>query len=304
MRGEKERLCFEKIRIALFCKDGKLIPDPDGYSAFDVDDEAFLKETTLYCNSDFNKNYFGLLREDRSEFANIIRTARPNPSESEFPDFIFKNGFIEHFQITSSRVTCKGATHARKISDFQRKIKDETDTLEEKWNKEPCFDKVRSKSWTFQNPEHNHDFLMDSFKRNWEHHFESWKKYSGEKEIGIFLIEYPEIALAMCEAMYEDWISGMSQGDLHEQQSFKDFRLSRDKDLLKYMYKFKDEIKYVIFLNSVRCEVVCTENIPYLLRLMPWDYIIYPLQIFSTSTISCITVEAPVTGEDEKELLP
>ncbi len=303
MRGEKEWRCFERIKKEMFYEDQTPILDLDGYTAFDKDEVSFLKEATWYCNPDFNKNYFGLLGEERREFANIIRTANPNPSESEFPDFIFKNGFIEHFQITSSRSTRKGATHTRKRSDFQRQMKEEADTLKEAWNKVPCLDKIRSKSWTFQNPEHSHSFLIDSFKCNWEHHLESLKKYSGKKEIGIFLIEYPEVALEMCEAIYEDWINGMSQGDLRDQQSFKEFRLSRDKVLLEYMYDFKDEIKYVIFQNSVRCEVVRTENIPYLLRLMPWDFFIYPLQVSSTSTISCITVEVPETVENEKEIL-
>lgn len=78
---------------------------------------------------------------------------------------------------------------------------------------------------------------------------ESYQKYSGKKDIGIFMIEYPETALAMCENVYGRWIDGMAQGDVREQESFKDYRLSRDKALLNYMYDFRNEIKYVIFVN-------------------------------------------------------
>lgn len=119
MRGDKEAACFDKIKHALFYKDGMPICNPfDGCSAFTVTDASFAKDHIFYCSSDFNKNYFGLLENERFEFADIIRTAKPNPSSSEFPDFIFDNGFIEHFQITSSQVTRKGATHARKESRF------------------------------------------------------------------------------------------------------------------------------------------------------------------------------------------
>ncbi len=276
MRGEKESACFGRIKSALFTK-----------------------SPAFYCNSDFNKNYFGLLENERLEFANIIRTAKPNPSSSEFPDFIFDNGFIEHFQITSSQVNRKGATHAKKESEFWRKVKSETEKIEEEWNETPSFDRVRSESWVFQNPVHSHNFLIDSFKQNWEHHLESYQKYSGKKDIGIFMVEYPETALAMCENVYGDWINGMAQGDMREQESFKDYRLSRDKELLKYIYAFKGVIKYVAFVNPERCEVIRTENIPYLIHLMPWDYLVYPMQVCTMATVSNITVPAPFAEGDE-----
>lgn len=254
---------------------------------------------SFYCSSDFNKNYFGLLENERFEFADIIRTAKPNPSSSEFPDFIFDNGFIEHFQITSSQVTRKGATHARKESDFRRKVDTETEKLKTEWNITPSFDAVRSESWAFQNPAHSYTFLIDSFKQNWERHLESYQKYSGKKDIGIFMIEYPETALAMCENVYGRWIDGMAQGDMREQESFKDYRLSRDKALLNYMYDFRNEIKYVIFVNPQRVEVIRTENIPYLLQLMPWDYAIYPMQVCTMASIYNISIPNSLAKGDE-----
>lgn len=176
----------------------------------------------------------------------------------------------------------------------------DAEKLKAEWNQTPSFDRVRSESWAFQNPTHSHDFLMDSFKKNWGRHLASSKKYSGEKEIGIFIVEYTEIALAMCENVYCHWIDGMAQGDMREQESFKEYRLSRDKKLLKYIYGFKSAIKYVVFVNSARCEVICTENIPYLLCLMPWEYLIYPMQVCTMSTLSNITMPAPFAEGDEK----
>ena len=178
MRGDKEAACFDKIKHALFYKDGMPICNPfDECSAFTTSDSSFAMDYTSYCNLDFVKNYFGLLESECLEFANIIRTAKPNPSSSEFPDFIFDNGFIEHFQITSSQVTRKGATHARKESDFQRKVDTETEKLKTEWNITPSFDAVRSESWAFQIPVHSHKYLMNSFKQNWESHISSSKRF-------------------------------------------------------------------------------------------------------------------------------
>ena len=267
-RGEKESACLERIKKGILSRE-------------------------------FNQNYFGLLTDERIEFANIIRTAKPNPSSSEFPDFIFDNGFIEHFQITSSQVTRKGATHARKESDFRRKVDTETEKLKTEWDKTPSFDAVRSESWAFQNPAHSHEYLMNSFKQNWESHISSSKRFSGEKNIGIFMVEHPEISLAMCENVYDGWINGMSQGDMREQENFKDYRLSRDKALLNYMYDFRSEIKYVIFVNPQRSEVIRTANIPYLLQLMPWDYFIYPMQVCTMATVHNISIPNSLAKGDE-----
>ena len=115
------------------------------------------------------------------------------------------------------------------------------------------------------------------------------------------MIEYPETALAMCENVYGDWIAGMAQGDMHEQESFKDYRLSRDKELLKYIYGFNSVIKYVVFVNPVRCEVIRTENIPYLIRLMPWEYLVCPMQVCTVSTVSSITIPVAYAEGDEDD---
>ena len=303
MRGDKEAKCFDRIKKALFYLNEKPICNPfDGQSCFDVDTATFMENYLFYCNPDFKQNCFGLLESDWVEFTNTIRMAGANPSKSEFPDFIFDNGFIEHFQITSSRITRKGATHAREESEFKRRVDDDVEKLKKEWNETPSFSKVRSESWEFQNPVHSYEFLVESFKQNWENHIQSSKRYSKNKKIGIFMIEYPEIALAMCENVYCDWIDGMAQGDMRQQETFKEYRLSRDKELLKYIYGFKNVIKYVVYVNSIRCEVICTENIPYLQKLLPWEYIIYPMHVSTMSTLSNITIPVSFTEGNEKSV--
>lgn len=293
MRGEKEQQCLERIKNVTFTKDGVSIKHPfTGKIHTEISDDEFAKEQIWYINDDCHKNYFGLLETDRNEFEQILRKAEPNHKLSSFPDLVFANGFIEHFQVTSSAVTRKGSNHAKKESEFKHRVEDETKKIEDEWDQMPSFDEVRSKSWAFTNPTHSHDFLITSFKSNWEHHMDSYRKYNGAKEVGIFMVEYPEFALAMSENVYCNWINGMAQGDMRGQEKFKEYRLSRDKKLLEYIYQFREQIKYVIFVNRVRYEVIRTENIPYLLKLIPWDFVIYPLAVTTVSTVKNISVPA------------
>lgn len=300
MRGERELKCLNTVKDVIFCKDGKPMQNPFTHKTYlDVSDNEFKKDRMWFVNSECHKSYFGLAENDREEFESVLRVAQANPAASCFPDFIFESGFIEHFQVTSSSVTRKGATHTRKESEFRRSVDMETKGIEDEWNGIPSFDDVRLKSWIFSNPVHSYEFLFDSFRSNWKHHLESCKKYAGSKQIGIFMVEYTEFALAMCENVYHDWIDGMSQGDMREQEKFKEYRLSRDKKLLEYIYQFKDEIQYVIFLNQARIEVIRTENIPYLIKLLPWDYVIYPLQVTTVASVYNISVPVAQMQGDE-----
>ena len=128
----------------------------------------------------------------------------------------------------------------------------------------------------------------------------SWEKYAGNKEIGIFMVEYPELALSMCENVYVDWINGMSQGDMREEEQIRCYRLSRDKKLLNYIYQYKEQIKYVIFVYCNGFEIIRLENISYLLKVLPWDYVIYPMMVQTVSSLYNISV--PVDLDKKGEL--
>ncbi len=301
MRGDQELKCLNILKKAIFCKDGQPMENPYTHKTYlDMSDNEFKKNRIGLVNSECHKFYFGLTENDREEFESILRIVKPNPDLSKFPDFVFANGFIEHFQITSSQTNRKGSVHKKEESIFISKVESETEKLMQEWNEKPSFNEVRSKSWVHTNPVHTYEFLVDSFKSNWEHHLESYKKYTDSKEISIFMIEYSEVALSMCEDVYHDWINGMSHGDMRGQEKFNCYRLSRNKRLLDYIYQFKDVIKYVIFINCERFEVIRLENIPYLLKLMPWDYLIASMPVKTVSTLSSITVSR-ICEEGEKD---
>lgn len=286
MRDDKEQNCLDLIKKEIFTNDGTPILHPfTGKTYTEVDDNVFAKEQIWFINRECHKAYFCLLKEDRDEIEQILRSAKPNVKPSEFPDFIFNYGLIEHFQISSSKTTRKGAEHIKKMNCFVSNVNSETENLKQKWSETPSYDEVRSKQWIMDNPEHSHSFLIKSFKNNWKNHINSLHNYTGKKDVGIFLIEYSDYALSMIENVYEGWINGMSQGDMREQEEFHFYRLTRDKVLLNFIYEYKDEIKYVIFKYLDGFEIIRLANIPYLLKLIPWEYIIHPMTVKNVSSL-------------------
>lgn len=303
MRGDQELKCLNIVKEAIFCKNGQPIENPFTHKTYlDVSDDEFKNTRKFFVNPDCHKPYFGLLKRDQAEFENILRTAKANQDANAFPDFVFDNGFIEHFQITSSKTNKKGSVHKKEESEYERKVESEIKETTQEWNEAPNHDEGCSKTWVHENPEHNHEYLIESFKSNWEHHLESCNKYKGSKEVGIFMVEYSEFALSMLENVYQNWIKGMSRGDMREPEKFICYRLSRDKRLLNYIYEFKDIIKYVIFINCDGFEVIRLENIPYLLNLLPWDYSIVPNNfIDSTSLIYMGAIKVNTKKEKEEQ---
>lgn len=310
MRGQKEIECLNLIKKAIFYnKNGAIRHDFEGKSYLEVDEETFNKWWLFYVDIP-HELMFGLNEEDRKEFVSIFLKVKPNENLNEFPDFIFDNGFIEHFQITSSKETRKGAGQVIKEKGFEREVNLKQEKFIEMCNATPSYDKVRSCVSTMNFPEHCYDYLVQSFRYNCEHHLESMRKYNNAKDIGVFLIENSETVLTMLENIFVDWKDGMSHGDLREQQSFSCYRLSRDRNLLNYLYELRNELKYVIYVytdlvhkedgvglagfdcDAVRkFEIIKIDNIPYLLKLLPWDFYVDSKQITVVSSMYNISVK-------------
>lgn len=292
-RGMKEQNCLDLVKRGFFWRNDMPCEEPFGHRTIlnATDDEFNNGLWQWLVNHECYKSCFGLLEDDRFEIASILRTAKPNERLSEFPDFIFQKGFIEHFQVTSSKTTRKGAEHKKDEQAFKSAVQKEQEKVRKQWEHEMECNTLRSTSWTFEYGAHSYEDLKKSFQDSWEKHLQSLEKYNGTKEIGIFMIEYDESALGMIECVYTDWINGMSQGDMRKQEDFKNYRLSRDKKILNYIYQFKDKIRYVIYVYRDGFEIIRTDNIPYLLKLMPWDYMIYPMIVQERQTMSCIRWE-------------
>lgn len=298
MQGEREKDCMEKIKSFLFYKNGHILKAPDiSKPVFELTDDEFINNRVWLITEESRSYYYGLLEEDQVEIENIIRTAKRNPQESVFPDFLFENGYIEHFRVTSSKETRKGAEQTKTASNFKAKVQAETEETRSEWSKAPNFEGMRSRSWCCLNPEHNYTYLYNSFKKNWINHFEKIKNYYGTKKTGIFMIDYPDSALCMHEKMYCNWENGMTSGDIRAPETFVEYRLSRDKLLLKFIYQYNEDIKYVIFYNGKRMEIIKTTSIPQFIKLLPWDYLVDSLRGCTIASLYGVSIPINPKGE-------
>lgn len=183
-----------------------------------------------------------------------------NSDSNAFPDFIFPNGFIEHFQVSAAKETKKGSAHNIAVNDFEQSSNKAFDQEREKFLQSPprknaSIDTYDMKVITYEmaSPEYSYDSFVRSFKKNFEKHLKSLQKYNGEKNIGIFLIELVG--------------SGVT---VMQNDQFKVFyRLSIDKDLLEYVNEFSEYLKYIVFANSEDYEFLDIKNIPTMLQNIP-----------------------------------
>ena len=67
-------------------------------------------------------SFYGVKFEDIKELFLAIVNAQENKNKSEFPDFIFKNGFIEHFRVSASKMSRSGAKELIALSNYNKKI--------------------------------------------------------------------------------------------------------------------------------------------------------------------------------------
>lgn len=216
------------------------------------------------------QNCYALSIAEYNKIESYLKLAIPNPRNSEFPDFLFSAGYIEHFQISSSNENRRGSEHIEKDSNFNR----ESDRIEAIFKEDIVNNQneVEGITTILEYPEHSYDNLVRSFKAHWSDHITSLEKMPQYKGgCGIFMIEYCDMAIDMLEDIFQD-----SQPDLslhiREQQRFDDYKLSRDKDLLQYIEQYKDIIHYVIYINTREIEIISTSNVAEIIKLLPWDF--------------------------------
>ena len=261
---------------------------------------------------------YGFTAEDIENFKVYLENSKPNEQPSKFPDFTFSGGFIEHFQISSSEETRKGQNFQRDIDILSKKV------LQLESEKQSVYTGNQTFSYLTEQDIVNHSyyFLEESFKKHWEKHIDSYDRYKGEKERGVFLIEYPDLALSMSENLDDIITIGISAGDLLRQEKCPTYRLSRDKKLLQYVYEFREKIKYVIFVadepvsrdfsaigaerkpnNNLaifkqdimkRVEFIRVDNIPAITKLRSQSY---HIDSFGIMKRSCITYVTSVGGD-------
>ena len=157
-----------------------------------------------------------------------------------------------------------------------KKLRTKERQLMDEMNEHPESGKIETLTQVFTYPRHSYEYFCTSFKKTWEHHAESLDQYGGCKDIAVFMIEYQEHTLHMCEDFSELKLKEkFSYGDLLKDERYSYYRLSRDKNLLNYIYGYKGKIDYVVMVTDDELpEIIKVENIPELLKLNPHGFLI------------------------------
>lgn len=225
-----------------------------------------------------SSKFDGFTIDEQNELLSLIKNVQPTDTESRtiFPDFISEDGFIEHFEVTSGKETRKGADVVRRRSDAK---KEHINVIENKTDdKQGTF----SYSTIVDRSNESLAFFTASFKKNWEKHINSLKKYNGAKHASCFLISSDDVLLVgenCCDT------NGLFYGNFPRHRL--NFKLCYCFDLLNWIYTFANEIDYVIYYNQLYGCVECIKvsNIPYLMKFMSQrSYSIY-------TPFSCAEIE-------------
>jgi len=231
--------------------------------------------------------------EDDELIKQMFQNAKPNPELSKFPDFICAEGFIEHFEVTSSHSNRNGSTMKREQDKLHKEAEMKENALKAEMNETPCYEgkTITTDTW---HRKHTYDDFCLSFKRSWQHHIESLDKYTGNKNIGIFMIQYNDSALCL-DVIYPDVKTEIYYGDLLKRPDYGGYRLTHDSNMLEYIYQFKDKIQFVAFFNNdcfhgKRCEIICVENIPEILKIVKGKYRFHCAMIGTAHTLQTLSV--------------
>ncbi|WP_321383502.1 hypothetical protein [uncultured Enterococcus sp.] len=229
-------------------------------------EEIAIKRIKSVFETENHKCWFGLNQSDADALKRTFENVYQNTEANNFPDFLFDNGYIEHFVVTSSKESKKGAQHKIEKSKFDNRSKEIIEKLPQ------INGKVTNR---FDYPEHSYGYFRNSFKKNFEKHIRSLRAYFGSKDHGIFLVEYKDIgALEMFELSLEE-VGSVFMGDIKIRQEKLDcYRLSRDKSMLNWLHEYKEELEYIIFSTRENIEIIKIDSIPKILSLLPFDYAI------------------------------
>ena len=230
------------------------------------------KEKEIRCFNDVKDSFYDMLTKRCSklkcdytetnldEVYNILSSAFPNPSGSRFPDFVFSNGFIEHFQVSAANENKKGSKHNIAVNDFERESKtafeqERNEFLQSPLRKNPVIGTYDMKVVKHEMacPEYSYENFVKSFKRNFEKHIQNLQKYTGEKSIGIFLIE----------------LVGANITIMRNNRFRAFYRLAVDEELLAYINRYAEYLKFIIFASADKYEILELNKIPHLLNNIP-----------------------------------
>ncbi|MBQ8451660.1 MAG: hypothetical protein IJ538_02665 [Clostridia bacterium] len=256
MRGDREKASLNRVKRYLFCHKEKQLNLLMSNCNYEINDDDVLDNIRDYIMAR-RESYQGMVFGNIKEIFVALLNAKSNPEPNKFPDFLLDNGFIEHFQVTSSIENKSGSKKAEFEATFKREIKSEQEEFRKRCEENAVPGQSDSISWRRNDVKHSYENFQKSLATNIKNHLESLDKFEGEKKLKIFLIEYSDFGLEMMEKLPDNLLFlGVQPEHLWK------YRLSKDKKILKYLYEFKDKIDYIIFEDNEDCEILKLSNIP------------------------------------------
>ena len=143
-----------------------------------------LRQNELYCLKRIKDSFIcskGLEKVfDNSDYLtvkSILNSARQNENHSDFPDFFFDGGIIEHFEVTASDETRKGSQYKIDDAYCQRENDKHFKQLDKEFVESPHHPgTMRTETVEDTHECFSYESFIKSFKRNVEHHLDSLKK--------------------------------------------------------------------------------------------------------------------------------
>ena len=292
---QNEEVVLNSIKNIVFCGMLQIPKTVNCKNYLNTSDDEFYSDYELYTNWE-KQIFYGLYKNDIGDIAFAIRNAKKN-NKTTFPDFILNNGFIEHFKFTASRQNRKGSKQMQEQKFFEKQISPEQEEFKKYCDKNLQIGESIQKTWSRKSCEYSYENLVKSFKTNWENHIKKLENYKGNKTLKIFLVENNEFSIEMCEDIYENYPQNMRQGYGKKSEHFYMYRLSRDKDMLNYIYNYKDVLDYVIYYYGENVEIIKIENIPHLLKLLPYNYLKVGRNLEISNTLAATRCNFKLKGE-------
>ena len=181
----------------------------------------------------------------------ILSSTHQNENHSDFPDFFFDGGIIEHFEVTASDETSKGSQYKIDDAYCQREKDKHFKQLDKEFIESPHHPgTMRTETVEDTHECFSYESFIKSFKRNVEHHLDSLKKSKYVNEVVVFMIEQQGASLGV---YIDNKFSGF-------------YMLSEDRNILEYIKETLTDVDYIIFIATDRYEVIDLSKIDVLIQ--------------------------------------